>query len=59
VEQLTSSDLLIIIALGSAVGDPMFYPEVSLLWSAFVMATALVLFRIQGALMKRSPRYEI
>jgi len=58
VEQLTSFDLLIIIALGSAVGDPMFYPEVSLLWSAFVMATALVLFRIQSYLMKRSPRYE-
>jgi uncharacterized membrane protein YcaP (DUF421 family) len=29
VDQLTSFDLLIIIALGSAMGDPMFYPDVA------------------------------
>lgn len=58
VEQLTPFDLLIIIALGSAVGDPMFYPDVSILWSVFVMVTALALFKIQDILMKKSPRYE-
>jgi uncharacterized membrane protein YcaP (DUF421 family) len=31
VDQLTPFDLLIIFALGYAMGDPMFYPEVSLL----------------------------
>ncbi|WP_292462285.1 YetF domain-containing protein [Methanolobus sp.] len=58
VEQLTPFDLLIIIALGSAMGDPMFYPEVSLLWGTIVMMTAVALFQIQDFLMKKSSRYE-
>jgi len=55
---LTPFDLLIIIALGSAVGDPMFYPEVSLLWGTVVMSTAFALFKLQDYLMKKSARYE-
>jgi uncharacterized membrane protein YcaP (DUF421 family) len=41
--QLAPFDFVIIIALGSAVGDPMFYPDVPLL-HALVAITAIVLF---------------
>lgn len=58
VDQLTSFDLLIIIALGSAMGDPMFYPDVALLWSIFAIGTIAVCYRIQTALVNRFPRYE-
>jgi hypothetical protein len=40
--QLAPFDFVIIIALGSAVGDPMFYPDVPLL-HALVAITAIVL----------------
>ena len=39
--QLSPFELLIIVALGSAVGDPMFYPEVPVL-SGMVVITAVV-----------------
>ncbi|MDY9926107.1 DUF421 domain-containing protein [Methanosarcina sp.] len=58
VDQLTSFDLLIIIALGSAMGDPMFYPDVALLWSVFAIGTITVCYRIQTSLVNRFPRYE-
>ncbi len=58
VQQLTPFDLLIIIALGSAMGDPMLYPEVAILWAIGVLITAVTLFRIQDILMKRSEKYE-
>jgi uncharacterized membrane protein YcaP (DUF421 family) len=41
--QLAPFDFVIIIALGSATGDPMFYPDVPLL-HAIVAITAIVLF---------------
>jgi hypothetical protein len=41
--QLAPFDFIIIIALGSAVGDPMFYPDVPVL-HALVAITAIVLF---------------
>lgn len=41
--QLAPFDFVIIIALGSAVGDPMFYPDVPLM-HAIVAITAIVLF---------------
>lgn len=41
--QMTPFEALIIIALGSAVGDVMFYPEVSLLHAALVILTVTVL----------------
>lgn len=58
VQQLTPFDLVIIIALGSAMGDPMFYPEVALLWGFFVMITIVFLFKMQDYIMKKSARYE-
>lgn len=58
IHQLTSFDLLLIIALGSAMGDPMIYPDVAILWSIFGILTIMVLYRIQNALANRFPRYE-
>jgi uncharacterized membrane protein YcaP (DUF421 family) len=58
IHQLTSFDLLLIIALGSAMGDPMIYPDVAILWSVFGILTIMVLYRIQNALANRFPRYE-
>ncbi len=40
-QQLTPFEFLIVIALGSAVGDPMFYPEVPLL-AALLVITVIV-----------------
>jgi uncharacterized membrane protein YcaP (DUF421 family) len=58
IHQLTSFDLLLIIALGSAMGDPMIYPDVAILWSVFGITTITVLYRIQTALVNRFPKYE-
>ncbi|MDW5550526.1 DUF421 domain-containing protein [Methanosarcina sp.] len=58
VDQLTPFDLLIIIALGSSMGDPMFYPDVAILWSACAIATVTVLYRVQTALVNKFPKYE-
>ena len=40
--QLSTFDFVIIIALGSAVGDPMFYDDVPLLYGMLVVASATV-----------------
>jgi uncharacterized membrane protein YcaP (DUF421 family) len=42
IHQLTSFDLLLIIALGSAMGDPMIYPDVVILWSVFGITSIMV-----------------
>lgn len=58
IHQLTSFDLLLIIALGSAMGDPMIYPDVAILWSVFGIATIMVFYRIQNFLANRYAWYE-
>lgn len=58
IHQLTSFDLLLIIALGSAMGDPMIYSDVAILWSVFGITSIMVLYRIQNALANRFPWYE-
>jgi uncharacterized membrane protein YcaP (DUF421 family) len=58
IHQLTSFDLLLIIALGSAMGDPMIYPDVAILWSVFGITSIMVLYRIQNALANRYAWYE-
>lgn len=42
---LSPFEQVILIALGSAVGDPMFYPEVPLLYAVLVMAVIMVMHR--------------
>jgi len=58
IHQLTSFDLLLIIALGSAMGDPMIYPDVAILWSVFGIATIMVFYRVQNALANKFSWYE-
>lgn len=42
-QQMTPVEMLLIVALGSAVGDVMFYPSVALLYGALIIITVLVL----------------
>ncbi|HSM55653.1 MAG TPA: DUF421 domain-containing protein [Candidatus Sulfomarinibacteraceae bacterium] len=50
--QLSPFDFVIIIALGSAVGDPMFYPEVPLLQGMLVVTVVVALERILARLVQ-------
>ena len=44
--QLSPFELLIIVALGSAVGDPMFYPDVPLIHGMMVITVVIMLERL-------------
>jgi uncharacterized membrane protein YcaP (DUF421 family) len=48
--QLTSFDLLLIIALGSAMGDSIIFPDVAILWSVFGITNIMLFYRIQNSL---------
>lgn len=56
--QLTLFDIIIVIALGSAVGDVMIYPEetVSLLRSIIAIATLAIMVNVCEYLMCRAPK---
>jgi uncharacterized membrane protein YcaP (DUF421 family)/DNA-directed RNA polymerase subunit RPC12/RpoP len=56
--QLAPFDFVIIIALGSAVGDPMFYPDVPVLHGMAAITVVVVLTRLVGFLTERSRRFE-
>lgn len=56
--QVTPFELTIIIALGSAVGDPMFYPDVPLLHGMVVITTVVLLQRNLVYVVHRSNRIE-
>lgn len=58
ITQLSIVELLLIIALGSAVGDPMFYPDVPLLHGMAVITTVVTLNRAVSFLINRSDRVE-
>ncbi len=53
-EQLTTIELLLVIALGSAVGDVMFYPSVAIVYTVIVM---LVLILLQLIIEKLKRKY--
>src|SRR5688572_871600 len=57
-ERLSSFDFAIVIAMGSAVGDPMFYPEVPLLHGMAVVTTILAVERGLGWITKQSMAVE-
>ena len=42
-KQMTPVEMLLIVAIGSAVGDVMFYPTVALLYAALIVITVIVL----------------
>ncbi len=56
--QLSIFDFVIIIALGSAVGDPMFYEDVPLLYGMVVVAVVVALERVLALMTSRQVRVE-
>ena len=54
--EMSPFEYMVIIALGSATGDSMFYPEVPLLYAFLVIVTIVVLNQAVGALQFRSKR---
>lgn len=56
--QLSAFDIVIIIALGSAVGDPMFYPEVPLIHGIVVITVIVLLQRAISVFVMRSDKVE-
>lgn len=56
--QLTPFEFAIIVALGSAVGDPMFYPEVPLVHGFVVIATVVLMQRGLSIVASRRPRID-
>lgn len=51
-------DFFLFIALGSALGDPMLYEEVGVLWTAVVLAVVLALYILQGLIAKKSKVFQ-
>lgn len=58
VGQLSTIEFLLVIALGSAVGDAMFYPDVPLLHALAVVTLVVLINKGLDAIMLRSPRAE-
>lgn len=56
IAQLSMVDLLLVIALGSAVGDATFYPDVPLLHAMMVITVVVVLNKLIDALVERYAR---
>lgn len=53
-KQMTSFDMLILIALGSAAGDVLFYPKVPLIYAIVILLTIALLSRLMGYIEARS-----
>ncbi len=58
VKQLSVFETVIIIALGSAAGDPMFYEDVGLIPAITVFTVIIVLYRLVTWLIGKSRRFE-
>lgn len=58
VKQLSVFELGVIIGLGSAAGDPMFYKDVGLLPGIFVFGIVIALYRLVTFLINRSDHFE-
>lgn len=58
VKQLSVFELGVIIGLGSAAGDPMFYKDVGLLPGLLVFSIVIALYRLITFLINRSSRFE-
>ncbi|MES2773966.1 MAG: YetF domain-containing protein [Bacteroidota bacterium] len=58
VSQLSVFELGVIIGLGSAAGDPMFYKDVGLLAALVVFVVVIILYRFMTFLINRSERVE-
>lgn len=58
VKQLSIFELVVIISLGSAAGDPMLYREVGLLTSSLVFVIIIGVYSLITFLISKSPRFE-
>jgi len=58
VKQLSVFETVIIIALGSAAGDPMFYEDVGIIPAITVFSVIIILYRFVTWLIGRSKRFE-
>ncbi|QSW89658.1 MULTISPECIES: YetF domain-containing protein [Flavobacterium] len=58
VKQLSIFETVIIIALGSAAGDPMFYEDVGIIPAAIVFSTIIILYRSVTWLTGKSKKFE-
>ncbi len=58
VKQLSVFELVVIIGLGSAAGDPMFYKEVGIVFSMVVFAIIIVLYAIITYIIGKSKMFE-
>jgi uncharacterized membrane protein YcaP (DUF421 family) len=59
VKQLSIFEIVIIISLGSAAGDPMFYEDVGLIPAILVFVIILTLYRTVTWLLGRSKKFEL
>ncbi|HEU4409692.1 MAG TPA: DUF421 domain-containing protein [Polyangiaceae bacterium] len=59
VGQFSMFEVAIVIGLGSAVGDPMFYPDVPLSHAMVVITVVIAMYRALTSLMRRSERFEL
>lgn len=58
IKQLSVFELVIILGLGSAAGDPMFYKEVGIIPVALVFVIIIILYRLTTAAVAISPKLE-
>ena len=58
IAQLTSFELIIVIALGSAVGDPMFYPEIPLINGMITITTIVILTKFISMVARSNDPFE-
>ncbi len=58
IKQLSLFELVVIIGLGSAAGDPMFYEEVGILQAIVVFFTVIFLYRLITFLVAKNPFFE-
>src|SRR5690554_4778672 len=59
IRQLSIFEMVMIIALGSAAGDPMFYKEVGVLVAGTVLLVTMMIYRIIIYMVTRSPKMEL
>ena len=58
VRQLSVFELVVIISLGSAAGDPMFYKEIGLLYPVIIFAIIVGAYRLTTFLMAKSKKFD-
>ncbi len=58
VSEMTVIELIIVLGLSSAAGDPMFYSEVGIAWGIVVIFVVLILYKIQSIVSEKNETVE-